>query len=164
MGDVKLLLKYFEKLGYPSLNTLSIMEAIGYKKDRFIPDLIKLIGLEETERFFERALNKMSTDDGIEVPVFESNGKDEFVYVKIKKTGILYESMFVIYDYTFTKSKLYNYEKDKYSDLETLEFESDMSEISDLDEFYHLLQEEMAHFIQINLGVSVHFGLEYIEK
>lgn len=83
MSDIKLLLKYFQKLGYPNPNVLEIMESMNYSEDTFLSDLVDYLGQDGAEIFVQKTIEKMSTPEGIKIELDEDGLPNSYVYLKI---------------------------------------------------------------------------------
>ena len=80
MSDLKIFLKTLSKVGYPNPDTASIAKMIGYNLEEFLPDLVAELGEEKADEFTEKALNKMSTPEGIKIQ--DLDDPQQYAYIK----------------------------------------------------------------------------------
>ena len=81
MSNVKTFLKVLSKVGYPNPDIQSIARMIDYNIEEFLPDLVAEIGEEKADDFTEKALNKMSTKDGIRIQ--DEDDPEQYAYIKL---------------------------------------------------------------------------------
>jgi hypothetical protein len=81
MSNLKTFLKVLSKVGYPNPDTQSIAKMIDYELEDFLPDLVAEIGEEKADEFTEKALNKMSTPNGIRIK--DKDDSKEYAYIII---------------------------------------------------------------------------------
>lgn len=67
--EIKRLLKYFAKHGYPSPETLTIMEYSGYDPEEFLGELVNEIGYENSVEFVRKTFDKLSSKNAIKIPL-----------------------------------------------------------------------------------------------
>lgn len=67
--EIKRLLKYFAKHGYPSPETLTIMKYSGYDPEEFLGELVNEIGYENSVEFVRKTFNKLSSNNAIKIPL-----------------------------------------------------------------------------------------------
>jgi hypothetical protein len=67
MSDLNRFLKVLNKVGYPNPDVQSIAKMVDYNLEEFLPDLVSEIGQEKADEFTEKALNKISTPEGIRI-------------------------------------------------------------------------------------------------
>jgi hypothetical protein len=67
--EIKRLLKYFAKHGYPSPETLTIMEYSAYNPENFLSDLVNEIGHENSVEFVRKTFNKLSSGINSEIQI-----------------------------------------------------------------------------------------------
>ena len=82
MSNVKTFLKVLSKVGYPNPDIQSIARMIDYNIEEFLPDLVAEIGEEKSDEFTEKALNKISTSDGIRISNLYDDS-NQYAYIKI---------------------------------------------------------------------------------
>jgi hypothetical protein len=79
MSNVKTFLKVLRKVGYPNPDIQSIAKMIDYDIAEFLPDLVAEIGEEKADEFTEKALNKISTKDGIKIQ--DEDDPEQYAYI-----------------------------------------------------------------------------------
>jgi hypothetical protein len=85
MSDFKVFMKVIEKDGYPNPNLVSIAHAVSYDLSEFLSDMQDSIGLEKTQIFVDKALDKfLGHDKTIMVDVTDENFGPSFVVYKIE--------------------------------------------------------------------------------
>jgi hypothetical protein len=82
MSDLKIFLKTLKKVGYPNPDVASIAKMIDYDLEEFLTDLVAEVGEENADFFTEKALNKMSTSDGIRISNLYDDS-NQYAYIKL---------------------------------------------------------------------------------
>ena len=81
MSDLVPFLKLLTKVGYPNPEIQTIARMADYNLEEFLPDLVAELGEEKADEFTERALNKMSTSDGIRIQ--DEDDPKQYAYIKL---------------------------------------------------------------------------------
>ncbi len=79
MTDVNIFLRVIQKEGYPNPNLHSIARMVDYNLDDFLFDLKGEIGEDGVKDFCDKAIEKISGEDGIKIEL----DSDEFVYLHV---------------------------------------------------------------------------------
>jgi hypothetical protein len=67
--ELKRLLKYFAKHGYPSPETSTIMKYGGYDPDEFLKDLVEELGYDGATEFVGKTLSRLSSGINSEIQI-----------------------------------------------------------------------------------------------
>ena len=67
--EIKRLLKYFAKHGYPSPETLTIMNYSGYDPEEFLNDLVEELGYDGATEFVGKTLSRLSSGINSEIQI-----------------------------------------------------------------------------------------------
>lgn len=152
MTDVNIFLRVMEKEGYPNPNLHSIAKMVDYNLDNFLVDLKEEIGEDGVKDFCDRAIEKISGEDGIRI---ELEPYDEFVYVHVYP--IFYDEdeseNDVASRYKWGKSRLLSTDEDgneSFTTIEQIIDDTDMGGWSELDELLdHIKMKAYNHINQL---------------
>lgn len=88
MEQIKLVLKYFEKIGYPNKNVSTLFNSLDYDSEDFLPDLVSYLGEVGAEQFVRKTIEKLNTPEGIKIDLSDSGYDNSYIYLKIKRFWI----------------------------------------------------------------------------
>jgi hypothetical protein len=167
MSDIKSFLKICKSYGYPNQKLLSIADLSGYDIDNFLLDLEGELGNNGVVYFCNKAIEKLSTEDGIRVGIDGLKG-DEYCFVKV--FPISYDKNedgnSVISKYRWGKSKILTVdssqgvnelETKKYCTIEELIDSADIGDWGDLDEFLDDIRTEISVKVFKTCGFTIWF-------
>ena len=157
MTDVNIFLRVIQKEGYPNPNLHSIARMIDYNLENFLVDLKEEIGEDGVRDFCDKAIEKISGEDGIRI---ELEPYDEFIYVHVYP--IFYDEdeseNDVVSRYEWGESRLLSTDEDgkeSYLTIEQIIDNTDMSGWSDLDELIDLIKMRTYNHINQLCGFGV---------
>lgn len=159
MSDVKTFLKVIKKFGYPNPDTLSIAQASSFDVDQFLVELSKTIGDDGVLDFCEKAIHKLTVDEGLRVDLDGPEG-NEYVYLHIYP--IYYDKKEsendVICKHKWGKSKILYAKEDgeeEYFTIEEIIEDTDMGNWSDLDDLIDTIKGKAYNKIYKNCGFGI---------
>ena len=161
MTQVKTFLKVLNKVGYPNPSTKSIAKMIGYDFFEFIPDLVYEVGEDGAQSFVNKALSKLSTEDGIKVNL--SNGEYVYIIVDKAKIDIQPSGNDVSIVYRWGDSKLLSTDEEGnevYKTIEEIGEDVGMGEWSEYDDMIDYIKSQFYKLILNNCG----FGIEQLSR
>lgn len=153
-----MILKYFEKIGYPNKNVLLLFESLGYDSDNFLYDLSKEVGDSGVLDFCDKAIEKLSGEKGIKIDL--ENDYNEYVYVHIYP--IFYDEEEspndVVSNYNWGESRvIVDQDGDEliYGTIQELIDNSGMGESGDLEEFLEHVRGKAYNKVYENCGFGI---------
>jgi len=157
--EIKRLLKYFAKHGYPGPNTLKVMEHMGYNNEEFLHDLLEELGYNGAMEFVSRALGKLSSTSeiSIKIDLGDSVSFGSWIYLEIYNFDIDLESEYsdVLISYGWADSHIIHPEDGRVTTLEDIASEVDMGEYNEFDEFMDSIRDSAYRHIRKNCGFGV---------
>ena len=151
MTDVNIFLRVIQKEGYPNPNLHSIARMVDYNLENFLVDLKEEIGEDGVKDFCDKAIEKISAEDGIKIEL----DPDEFVYLHVYP--LFYDEdeseNDVVSNYEWGKSRLLSSDEDGkeyYTTIEQIIDDTDMGGWSELDELLdHIKMKAYNHINQL---------------
>ena len=152
-------LKVLQKVGYPNPDIYSIAKAVNYNLDEFLYGLRASIGEQGVLDFCEKAIYKMTGDEGLKVHLDGPNG-DEYVYVHIYP--LFYDEdeseNDIICNSAWGKSRILNTNEDgieQYFTIEEIIDNADMGDWSELDDLIDTIKGNAYNKIHRNCGFGI---------
>ena len=121
MSDLVPFLKLLSKVGYPNENLQSYADMASYDLENFLPDLVAELGEKKADEFTERALNKMSTTDGIRIQ--DKDDPEQYAYIKLHNPRLDLENdeTTVLCDWSWGDSNIFFRDDDGNESYKTIE-------------------------------------------
>ena len=168
MSELNRFLKVLNKVGYPNPDVRSIAKMIDYNLEEFLPDLVAEIGEEKADEFTQKALNKMSTSDGIRIQ--DKDDPEQYAYIKIYNPRLDLENdeTTVLCDWSWGHTNLYSQDDDvggTYKTIEDIGEDVGMGNWADYDEMVDDIREDCNKLVFSNCGFGIwwddrHSGLK----
>ncbi len=159
--ELKKLLKYLSKEGYPGPTTLTVMEYTGYDDDEFLHDLVEELGHDKAMDFVSKALGKLSSTSEISIKVDLSNvaGEGSFVYLDIYRFYIDLNEEYsdVLIHSGWGDSFIIDPWDGRETTLEQISDEVNMGEWNDWEEFMDSIRSKCYNHIKTNCGFGIWF-------
>lgn len=159
--EIKRLLKYFAKHGYPGPDTLKMMEYMGYDDYEFLHDLVEELGHKGAMEFVSKTFGKLSDTSEISIKVDLSNiaGEGSWIYFEIYRFYIDLDEEYsdVLIHSGFGDSLIIDPEDGVEKTLEQISDEVDMGEMNEWEDFKNSIENECYDHIKRNCG----FGIWY---
>ena len=158
MSNLKTFLKVLNKVGYPNPNILSIAKMVDYNLEDFLPDLVAEIGQEKADEFTEKALNKISTSDGIRIQ--DDDDPEQFAYIKLHNPRLDLENDegTVLCNWTWGDTNIFYRDddgNDSYKTIQEIADEIGMGDWADFDEMVDGIREDLNKFVYNNCGFGI---------
>jgi len=159
--ELKKLLKYLSKEGYPGPNTLKVMEYTGYDEEDFLHDLVEELGHTKAMEFVSKTLGKLSSSSEIEIKIdlTESVSEGSWIYLIIHSFDIDLESEYsdILISWSWGDSKIFDYDKNEYTTLGDIADDVGMGEWSEYDDFVDSIRSECYTYIKKMCGFGIWF-------
>jgi len=158
MSDLKIFLKTLKKVGYPNPDVVSIAKMINYELEEFLPDLVAELGEEKADEFTQKALNKMSTSDGIRIQ--DKDDPKQYAYIKIynPRLDLDNDETTVLCDWSWGHTNLYSQDDDvggTYKTIEDIGEDVGMGDWADYDEMVDDIREDCNKLVYKNCGFGI---------
>jgi len=158
MSNLKTFLKVLNKVGYPNSDVQSIAKMIDYNLEEFLPDLVAEVGEEKADDFTEKALNKMSTSDGIKIQ--DKDDPEQYAYIKLHNPRLDLENdeTTVLCDWTWGDTNIFFRDDDgneSYKTIQEIGDELGMGDWSDFDEMVDDIREDCNRLVFRNCGFGI---------
>lgn len=158
MSDLNRFLKVLQKVGYPNPQVESIAKMIDYNLEEFLPDLVAEVGEEKADEFTEKALNRISTPEGIKVQ--DKDDPEQYAYIKLHNPRLDLENdeTTVLCDWSWGDTNIYFRDDDGneyYKTIQEIADEVGMGEWSDFDEMVDGIREDCNRLVFSNCGFGI---------
>ena len=158
MSNLKTFLKVLTKVGYPNPDIDSIAKMMDYNLEEFLPDLVAELGEEKADEFTERALNKMSTQDGIRIQ--DENDPKQYAYIKLHNPRLDLENdeTTVLCDWSWGDTNIFSKDDDgneRYKTIEEIGEDIGMGDWADYDEMIDDIREDCNKLVFSNCGFGI---------
>ena len=158
MSNVKTFLKVLSKVGYPNPDIQSIAKMIDYNLEEFLPDLVAEIGEEKADEFTEKALNKISTKDGIKVQDKDDSKEYAYIILHNPRLDLDNDETTVLCDWSWGQTNILSQDDDgneTYKTIEEIGEDLGMGEWADYDEFVDNIKEDCSQLVFNNCGFGI---------
>lgn len=158
MSDLVPFLKLLAKVGYPNSEIQTIAKMADYNLEEFLPDLVAELGEEKADKFTERALNKMSTQDGIRIQ--DEDDPEQYAYIKLHNPRLDLENdeTTVLCDWSWGDTNIFSKDDDgneKYKTIEEIGEDIGMGDWADYDEMIDDIREDCNKLVFRNCGFGI---------
>jgi len=158
MSDLVPFLKLLTKVGYPNPEIQTIARMADYNLEEFLPDLVEVLGEEKADEFTQKALNKMSTSDGIKIQ--DKDDPKQYAYIKIYNPRLDLENdeTTVLCDWSWGHTNLYSQDDDvggTYKTIEDIGEDVGMGDWADYDEMVDDIREDCNKLVYKNCGFGI---------
>jgi hypothetical protein len=158
MSNLKIFLKTLSKLGYPNPDLISISKMVSYNLEEFLPDLVAELGQEKADEFTEKALNKMSTSEGIKIQ--DLDDPNQYAYIKLYNPRLDLENdeTTVLCEWNWGDTNIYFRDDDgneSYRTIQEIGEEVGMGEWADFDEMVDDIKEDCNKLVYNNCGFGI---------
>jgi hypothetical protein len=131
---------------------------IDYNLEEFLPDLVAEIGEQKADEFTEKALNKISTSDGIRIQ--DDDDPEQFAYIKLHNPRLDLENDegTVLCNWTWGDTNIFYRDddgNDSYKTIQEIADEIGMGDWADFDEMVDGIREDLNKFVYNNCGFGI---------
>ena len=168
MSNLKTFLKILNKVGYPNPDVVSIAKMIDYNLEEFLPDLVAEIGEEKADEFTEKALNKMSTPNGIRIKDKDDSKEYAYIIIHNPRLDLDNDETTVLCDWEWGDTNILSQDDDgneTYKTIEEIGEDLGMGDWADYDELVDNIRQECNQLVFNNCGFGIwwddrHSGLK----
>jgi hypothetical protein len=158
MSDLKTFLKVLKKFGYPSADVKSIAKMVDYDLSEFLPDLVAEVGEEKADEFTEKALDKMSTPEGIKIQ--DLDDPQQYAYIKLlnPRLDLDNDETTILCDWSWGDTNIYFRDDDgneSYRTIQEIADEVGMGEWADFDTMVDDIREDCNQLVYKNCGFGI---------
>lgn len=158
MSDLKIFLKTLSKVGYPNPDIGSIAKMIDYNLEEFLPDLVAEVGEEDADFFTEKALNKMSTPEGIKIQDLDDTEQYAYIILHNPRLDLDNDETTVLCDWSWGDTNIFFRDDDGNESYKTIqEIREDLSigDWADYDEMVDDIKEDCNKLVFKNCGFGI---------
>jgi len=158
MSDLVPFLKLLTKVGYPNPEIQTIARMADYNLEEFLPDLVAELGEEKADEFTERALNKMSTQDGIRIQ--DEDDPEQYAYIKLHNPRLDLENdeTTVLCDWSWGNTNIFYKDDDgneSYKTIQEIGEDVGMGDWADYDTMVDDIREDCNKLVYKNCGFGI---------
>ena len=122
MSELNRFLKVLNKVGYPNPDVHSIAKMMDYNLEEFLPDLVAEVGEEKSDEFTEKALNKISTPEGIRINnLYDDPNQYAYIHLHNPRLDLDNDETTVLCDWSWGKTKILHQDEDGNEEYKTIE-------------------------------------------
>ena len=158
MSNVKTFLKVLRKVGYPNPDIQSIAKMIDYNIEEFLPDLVAEIGEEKADEFTEKALNKISTKDGIKIQDEDDSEQYAYIILHNPRLDLDNDETTVLCDWSWGDTNIFFKDDDgneSYKTIEEIGEDIGMGDWADYDEMVDEIKEDCNRLVFNSCGFGI---------
>ena len=159
MSDLNRFLKVLNKVGYPNPDVHSIAKMMDYNLEEFLPDLVAEIGEEKTDEFTEKALNKMSTKDGIRISnLYDDSNQYAYIIIHNPRLDLENDETTVLCDWEWGETKILYQDDDgteTYKTIQEIGEDLGMGEWGDYDDLVDGIRNDCNDIVFKNCGFGI---------
>jgi hypothetical protein len=158
MSDLKIFLKTLSKVGYPNPDIGSIAKMIDYNLEEFLPDLVAEVGEEDADFFTEKALNKMSTPEGIKIQDLDDTEQYAYIILHNPRLDLDNDETTVLCDWSWGDSNIFFRDDDgneSYKTIQEIGEDLSMGDWADYDEMVDDIKEDCNKLVFKNCGFGI---------
>jgi len=158
MSDLVPFLKLLTKVGYPNPEIQTIARMADYNLEEFLPDLVAELGEEKADEFTEKALNKMSTSDGIRIQ--DKDDPEQYAYIKIynPRLDLDNDETTVLCDWSWGDTNIFFKDddgNDSYKTIQEIAENIGMGDWADYDEMVDEIKEDCNRLVFNSCGFGI---------
>jgi len=158
MSDLVPFLKLLTKVGYPNPEIQTIARMADYNLEEFLPDLVAELGEEKADEFTERALNKMSTQDGIRIQ--DEDDPEQYAYIILHNPRLDLENdeTTILCDWSWGNTNIFYKDDDgneSYKTIQEIGEDVGMGDWADYDTMVDDIREDCNKLVYKNCGFGI---------
>jgi hypothetical protein len=158
MSDLVPFLKLLTKVGYPNPNILTLAKMSDYNLEEFLPDLVAELGEEKADDFTEKALNKISTPEGIRIDDEEDPEQYAYIILHNPRLDLENDETTVLCDWMWGDTNIFYRDDDgneSYKTIPEIADEIGMGDWGDFDDMVDGIREDLNRFVYKNCGFGI---------
>jgi hypothetical protein len=159
MSDLKTFLKVLSKVGYPNPDVHSIAKMIDYNLEEFLPDLVAEIGEEKADEFTEKALNKISTPEGIRINnLYDDPNQYAYINLHNPRLDLENDETTVLCDWSWGETQILHQDEDgneTYKTIDEISEDLGMGDWAEYDELIDGIKDDCNKIVYNKCGFGV---------
>ena len=159
MTQLNIFLKVLSKVGYPNPNIHSIAKMIDYNLEEFLPDLVAEIGEEKADEFTEKALNKMSTSDGIRISnLYDDPNQYAYIHILDPRLDLENDETTVLCNWSWGETQILHQDEDgneTYKSINEISEDLGMGDWAEYDELVDGIKDDCNKIVYNNCGFGI---------
>jgi len=159
MSELKTFLKVLSKVGYPNPDVQSIAKMIDYNLEEFLPDLVAEIGEQKADEFTEKALNKISTPEGIRINnLYDDPNQYAYIHLHNPRLDLDNDETTVLCDWSWGETQILHQDEDgneTYKTIDELSEDLGMGDWAEYDELIDGIKDDCNKIVYNNCGFGV---------
>jgi hypothetical protein len=159
MSDLKTFLKVLSKVGYPNSDVQSIAKMIDYNLEEFLPDLVAETGEEKANEFTEKALNKISTPEGIRINnLYDDPNQYAYINLHNPRLDVENDETTVLCDWSWGETQILHQDEDgneTYKTIDEISEDLGMGDWAEYDEMVDSIKEDCNQLVYNSCGFGV---------
>jgi hypothetical protein len=159
MSNLKTFLKVLDKVGYPNPDVVSIAKMINYNLEEFLPDLVAEVGEEKAEEFTEKALNKISTPEGIRISnLYDDPNQYAYISLHNPRLDLDNDETTVLCDWSWGETQILHQDEDgneTYKTIDEISEDLGMGDWAEYDELVDSIREDCNQLVYNNCGFGI---------
>jgi len=159
MSNLKTFLKVLDKVGYPNPDVVSIAKMINYNLEEFLPDLVAEIGEEKADEFTEKALNKISTPEGIRISnLYDDPNQYAYIHLHNPRLDLDNDETTVLCDWSWGETQILHQDEDgneTYKTIDEISEDLGMGDWAEYDELVDSIKEDCNQLVYNNCGFGI---------
>jgi hypothetical protein len=158
MTQLEIFLKVLKREGYPNPKVESIAKMLDYNLEEFLPDLVAEVGDWKADDFTEKALNKISTPEGIKVQ--DKDDPEQYAYIKLHnpRLDLDNDETTVLCDWSWGDTNIFFRDDDgneSYKTIQEIADEVGMGDWADFDTMVDDIREDCNKLVYKNCGFGI---------
>ena len=158
MSNLKTFLKILSKVGYPNPDIQSIAKMVDYNLEEFLPDLTIELGEEKADEFTERAIEKLSTSDGIKIQDKDDPEQYAYIIIHSSRLDLDNDETTVLCTWSWGDSNIFFRDDDgneSYRTIQEIGEDLGMGDWADYDEMVDEIKEDCSQLVYNNCGFGI---------
>jgi len=159
MSNLKTFLKVLDKVGYPNPDVVSIAKMINYNLEEFLPDLVAEVGEEKADEFTEKALNKISTPEGIRISnLYDDPNQYAYIHLHNPRLDLDNDETTVLCDWSWGETQILHQDEDgneTYKTIDEISEDLGMGDWAEYDELVDSIKEDCNQLVYNNCGFGI---------
>jgi hypothetical protein len=158
MSDLVPFLKLLTKVGYPNPEMKTIARMADYNLEEFLYDLVNELGEEKADDFTEKALNKISTPNGIKIQDKEDPEQYAYIILHNPRLDLENDDTTILCDWMWGDTNIFYRDDDgneSYKTIQEIADEIGMGDWGDFDDMVDHIREDCNKLVYKNCGFGI---------
>ena len=159
MSELNRFLKVLNKVGYPNPDVHSIAKMMDYNLEEFLPDLVAEVGEEKADEFTEKALNKISTPEGIRINnLYDDPNQYAYIHLHNPRLDLDNDETTVLCDWSWGQTNILSQDDDgneTYKTIEEIGEDLGMGDWADYDDLVDGIKDDCNDIVFSHCGFGI---------